>query len=170
MGADISVLDRAKFLELRLLIGFLGERTQHGWWPTGFYERSSRLFLEPVFSRTTRLAQYHGVLEAARRLHDEHLNVGSYHLFRLPEEIEQDLHGLMHSGVGDRLAEQATQCRETAMEALVRFAASGKAAGEGPHAVGAVGDLGSEQTMGAMAAAYGSAFARGIRAYPYLLP
>jgi len=34
-------------LQMRLLVGFLGER-----------------------------AQYHGVLEAARRLHDEHLNVG----------------------------------------------------------------------------------------------
>lgn len=64
-------------LELRLLVGFLGERAQYAWWPTAFYEPSSRLFLEPVFAKTARLAQYHGVLEAARRLHDEHLNVGT---------------------------------------------------------------------------------------------
>ena len=60
-------------LQLRLLIGFLGERAQFAWWPTAFYEPSSHLFLEPVFAKTSRLAQYHGVLEAARRLHDEHL-------------------------------------------------------------------------------------------------
>jgi len=36
-------------LQMRLLVGFLGERAQHAWWPTAFYESSSRLFLEPVF-------------------------------------------------------------------------------------------------------------------------
>ena len=45
-----------------------------------------------------RLAQYHGVSEAARRVHDEHLSVGSFHLFRLPEEMEQDLHALLQAG------------------------------------------------------------------------
>ena len=79
-------------LAMRCLVGYLGERAQFAWWPTAFYEPSSRLFLEPVFAKTSRLAQYHGVIEAARRLHDEHLSVGSYHLFRLPEEVEQDLH------------------------------------------------------------------------------
>jgi hypothetical protein len=84
-------------------VGFLGERAQFAWWPTAFYEPSSRnLFLEPVFSKTSRLAQYHGVLEAARRLHDEHLSVGSYHLFRLPEEVEQDLHAIVQSSAGRR--------------------------------------------------------------------
>ena len=82
-------------LQARLLVGYLGERAQYDWWPTEFYETSSRLFLEPVYSRTFNLAQYHGVLEAARLLHDEHLSVGSFHLFRLPEEIEQDLHNLV---------------------------------------------------------------------------
>ena len=53
-------------LQMRLLVGFLGERAQCAWWPTAFYEASSKLFLEPVFSKTSRLAQYHGVLEAAR--------------------------------------------------------------------------------------------------------
>src|SRR5690606_20401440 len=87
-------------LRLRFAVGFLGEQAQYAWWPTAFYGPSSRLFLEPVFSKTSRLAQYHGVLEAARRLHDDHLNVGSYHLFRLPEEIEQDLHAAVQSSLG----------------------------------------------------------------------
>ena len=45
-------------LQMRLLVGFLGERAQCAWWPTAFYEASSKLFLEPVFSKTSRLAQY----------------------------------------------------------------------------------------------------------------
>src|SRR5664280_937787 len=73
-------------LQIRLLVGFLGERAQFAWWPTAFYDPSSQLFLAPVFSKTSQLAQYHGVTEAARLLHDEHLNVGSYHLFRFPKK------------------------------------------------------------------------------------
>ena len=52
-------------LQMRLLVGFLGERAQCAWWPTAFYEVSSRLFLEPVFSNTSRLAHFHGVFDAA---------------------------------------------------------------------------------------------------------
>jgi hypothetical protein len=73
------------------------------------------------------LAQYHGVLEAAaRRLHDEHLSVGSYHLFRLPEEVEQDLHAMVQSRVGDELASKTPQSKEAAMDALKRLAADGQ--------------------------------------------
>src|ERR1039458_4053001 len=99
-------------LQMRLLIGFLGERAQFAWWPTAFYEPASRLFLEPVFSKSSQLAQYHGVLEAARRLHDEHLSVGSYHLFRMPEEVEQDLHGMVQISEGEDVVSQSTQSKE----------------------------------------------------------
>ena len=110
-----------KLLEIRLLVGFLGERAQFDWWPTAFHEPSSRLFLEPVFSKTVRLAQYHGILEAARRLHDEHLSVGSYHLFRLPEEVEEDLHAMLQSSVGEELASQVPQSKEGALEIIEAF-------------------------------------------------
>ncbi len=118
--------NRPTLLELRLLVGFLGERAQFGWWPTGFYDASSRLFLEPVFAKTSRLAQYHGVVEAARLLHDEHLSVGSYHLFRMPEEIEQDLHSLLLSGgKGPELAAVSAKLGGARMPHLARNAEPG---------------------------------------------
>lgn len=157
-------------LQMRLLVGFLGERAQCAWWPTAFYEASSRLFLEPVFSKTSRLAQYHGVLEAARRLHDEHLTVGSYHLFRLPEEVEQDLHATVQSSVGDKLASQAPQGKEAALDALKRLAATSVKSGVGPTAVGSAKDLDSTATLQAIAAAYLSAFTQNAKTYPYLVP
>src|SRR5690606_20632281 len=109
IGQEMNHSSMSSLLELRMLVGFLGERAQCAWWPTAFYEASSRLFLEPVFSKTSRLAQYHGVLEAARRLHDEHLSVGSYHLFRLPEAIDQDLHAMMQDGAVAELGSQVAQ-------------------------------------------------------------
>ncbi|NDD65185.1 MAG: BrxE family protein, partial [Acidobacteria bacterium] len=53
-------------LNLRLLVGFLGEQGQCQWWPTEFYTAASNSFLLPVFTRTPHLARYFGVIEAAR--------------------------------------------------------------------------------------------------------
>jgi hypothetical protein len=156
-------------LQMRLLVGFLGERAQCAWWPTAFHEASSRLFLEPVFSRTSRLAQYHGVLEAARRLHDEHLSVGSYHLFRLPEEIEQDLHATVQGSVGEELTGQAPQGKDAALDALRRLAAAGGTSSVGPTKVGSIRDLDSADTLKAIAAVYLSAFTQNAKTYPYLV-
>lgn len=156
-------------LRMRFLVGFLGERAQCAWWPTAFHESSSKLFLEPVFSKTTCLAQYHGVLEAARRLHDEHLNVGSYHLFRLPEEIEQDLHAIVQSSAGEELASQTPQSKEAALDALKRLASTSGTSSVGPTAVGSIKDIDSTDTLKSIAAAYLSAFTQNAKTYPYLV-
>ena len=156
-------------LQMRLIVGFLGERAQCAWWPTALYEASSRLFLEPVFSKTSRLAQYHGVLEAARRLHDEHLSVGSYHLFRLPEEIEQDLHAMVQGGGGEELASQVAQSKEAALDALKRLAVASGNSSVGPIAVGNIGEVDSADTLKAIATAYLSAFNQNAKTYPYLV-
>lgn len=156
-------------LEMRLLVGFLGERAQFAWWPTAFYDASSRIFLEPVFSKTAGLAQYHGVMEAARRLHDEHLSVGSYHLFRLPEEVEQDLHAVMQSGVGEELTNQPPQGKDAALDALKCLAATSVTSKMGPTAVGRIKDLASPDTLKAIAGSYFSAFSQNAKSYPYLV-
>jgi len=154
-------------LHMRLLVGFLGERAQFGWWPTAFYEASSRLFLEPVFAKTFRLTQYHGVVEAARRLHDEHLSVGSYHLFRLPEEVEQDLHALVQSSVGGELAGKVPQNKDTALDALKQLAPEGTRSSEGPIAVGSIKDIDASDALNAVAGTYLSAFSQHANTYPY---
>jgi hypothetical protein len=155
-------------LELREAIGFLGERSHYGWWPTAFYEASSRSFLEPVFTKTTMTAQYHGVVAAARRLHDEHLNVGSFHLFRLPEEIEQDLHNLLRNRVDDP-RHMKYQGKENALDFLNRVAGSAPKGSEGPVAIGDIKDVSSTRAISAIAGAYVWAFSRNTKTYPYLV-
>ncbi|SEA76073.1 BrxE family protein [Variovorax sp. YR216] len=158
-------------LQLRVVTGYLGERAQHGWWPTAFYESSSRLFLEPVFTKSARLAQYHGVVEAARRQHDEHLSVGSYHLFRLPEEIEQDLHALVRTPEGGEIASQLPTTKAAALEALTLLADTIDSDSEGPVAVGSVRDVtASGGALRKIAGIYASAFRRQLKSYPYLAP
>ncbi|SCX49945.1 BrxE family protein [Nitrosospira sp. Nsp1] len=156
-------------LHIRLLVGFLGERAQFAWWPTAFYESSSRFFLEPVFSKTSRLAQYHGIIEAARRLHDEHLNVGSYHLFRLPEEVEQDLHVMVQSSVGENFIIQVLKNNEIALDSLRRLAEMETPVRMGPFAIGNIKDIGSIDSVKTIASAYLAAFSGGTKTYPYLV-
>lgn len=159
----------ATIFQLRILVGFLGERTQFAWWSTAFFEPSSRLFLEPVFVKTSTLAQYHGVVEAARRLHDDHLNVGSYHLFRLPEELEQDIHVLVQAASGEDFYLEAVQSKEAALQSLKRLAQDGASKSQGPIAVGKIKDLMSGDALKTIAGAYWSAFTQNTKTYPYMV-
>jgi hypothetical protein len=156
-------------LEMRSLVGFLGERPQFAWWPTSFFGDYSLRSLEFVTPKTSLLAQYHGVVEAARKLHDEHLNVGSYHLFRLPEEVEQDLHAMMQSSVGTEIAKQRHQDKDAALAALKTLAGAIPSAAIGPTAVGNIDQLSAADTLKSIASIYVSAFTQNAQTYPYLV-
>ena len=159
----------SRVLQIRLLVGFLGERPQFAWWTTSFFGDYSLRSLEFVTPKTSLLAQYHGVVEAARKLHDEHLNVGSYHLFRLPEEVEQDLHAMMQSGVGTELAKQIPQDKDAALAALKTLAGAIPSAAVGPAAVGNIDQLSGGETLKSIAGTYVSAFSQNAQTYPYLV-
>lgn len=159
--------DLPSILRLRLLVGYLGEHTQLGWWASGFFTSSSRMFLEPVFPKTVALAQYAGVVESARRLHDEHLSLGSFHLFRLPEEPEQDLHALAGSGLGTKFVNEDLLNQDHAMAMLMTLSKGENAATEGPMFLGKYGSEDRNAILASMAGAYLSAFQGGFRTYPF---
>lgn len=154
-------------LNARLLVGFLGERAQFGWWPTAFYESSGRLFLKPIFSRTPHVAQYRGVVEAARRLHDEHLSVGTYHLFRLPEEIEQHLHVLVQTAGEEWSSAAIYRDKHTALAMLTDMTGAAKKGTVGPVSIGNVKDIDDHLTE--IASVYCSAFSSNAQSFPYLV-
>lgn len=166
---NMLVNKREQLLQLRLIVGFLGERSQFNWWPTAFFEASSQSFLEPVFSRTVHLARYHAVLEAAKQLHDNHLNMGCFHLFRLPEEVEQDLHILVKTGFGKEVAVHISDNQERALVLLSQISDKKAHVNEGPVAVGSILNLDSTETLNAIAAAYQSAFMKDTKTFPYLV-
>jgi hypothetical protein len=148
-------------------VGALGEREFHGWWPTSFFSKSAKMFLEPVFPRTSLLAQYHGMLEAARRTHDEHLSVGSFHVFRLPEEVEQDIHELVSSMSPDEIDDILAKDKEAGMAGLLNLADGQTEVAEGPSLCGDIEDILAGSTLSRVASVYHHAFENGERAYPY---
>ena len=157
-----------KIISLRYLVGFLGERQQCNWWSTSFYESSSIRFLEPVFARTAPLAQYQGAMEAARRFHDENLSVDSFHIFRLPEELEQDLHGVVQLQLVELFDPRWIISRESALDALSNISDGSSDGAVGPVMVGKIEELRSSAVLGKIGSIYHSALSANAHALPYL--
>jgi len=153
---------------LRLAVGLLGEQDQSAWWPSGFLGRHAQAFLGPVFGSKIRMAQYHGVTEAACRIHDEKIGVGRvFHLFRLPESIEQRLFDALQEG---SIPEEVTRCfdsTEAAESVLADLAKEPAVAKPGPVRLGGADMINSPEGLALLAATYRAAFHAGIKCYPY---
>lgn len=151
-------------ITIRLSVGYLGEKSNFNWWNSEFMSSASDSFISPIFNRTTQLAKYNGVKEAAALKHDEYIGVGLvYHLFRLPEMLEQQLH--------EKVLEEKKRfnftTNEEALAELEKLCDGINEKGEGPVYVGTIEELKVEKTMQKLAALYYSAFKSEFRVYPY---
>lgn len=155
-------------LELRVLVGFLGEKDQFGWWKSAFLAPVSDGFLRPVFPKTKELAKLTGVVAAAARLHDERIGRGRvFHIFRLPEEIEFRQHELMRAEGALNSIEDALGSSEAAMARLAEIAGASAEAKNGPVQLGDQSVLSSDAWISEAAAIYHSAFSKQTQAFPY---
>ena len=158
-----------KIIELRYLVGFLGERQQCDWWSTSFYEASSTRFLEPVFARTAPLAQYQGAVEAARRFHDENLSVDSFHIFRLPEEVEQDIHEIVQIKLVELFDPSWIVDRASALNAIAKLTDGSVELLVGPVLLGKIDELHSPAMLDKIGIIYHQALSTNVQVLPYLV-
>jgi hypothetical protein len=156
-----------QIVSLRFAVGFLGEAGQAGWWRSGFLGPNARPFLSPVFETSLVMAQYSGVTEAACRVHDEHIGVGqrTFHLFRLPEAVEQRLFDLLQRG-GD--AVPRVDSPESAEDVLNQMATGLMEVKPGPIRIGFVDMVESPIGPATLASYYRAAFKSGVKCFPYL--
>lgn len=148
---------------LRVLVGYLGERQQSNWWPSSFLDRTSEAFLAPVFGHAVANARVVGVTEAARRVHDDAIGVGrAFHLFRLPETLEQELHRTVVES-----KDAAVASAEAALEELKALSSGEAAANPGPIRVGPLDMLADARWVPAVASHYHAAFTAGVPSFPY---
>lgn len=159
-----------EIIKLRILVGFLGEKSQFSWWSSNFFSDLSSSFLEPIFPKTSELARIQGVTQAGRLLHDERIGVGRvFHLFRLPETMEQVLFEKSRDQSLPPSITEAIESRDSAMVELKRQATGGMSFREGPVQIGYVTDLVADDWLGAAAAYYHSAFSKDAQVFPYLV-
>lgn len=155
---------------LRLVVGYLGQHKQSGWWDCAFLDGTGLRFLQTTFPRTAGLAALRSTTEAACIVHDRALGrVGTYHLFRLPpvleDRLEQAVERMDWAESGKHI-----ESRDAAMDLLGRIADAVIKAPEGPVQVGVERRILTSTSSRELAAHYHSAFRDGIRCFPYFSP
>ena len=150
--------------KLRILVGFLGERDQFGWWQSSFLSSSSSSFLSPLFTRTQTLAQCNSVSQAASLMHDKYIGVGNvYHLFRLPEYYEQKIQQALHTLDSSNIISD----KQSVLLLLKGQGLHPSETNVGPFRVGNKKSLSDISSWGTVAGLYAFAFENSIVVYPY---
>lgn len=155
--------------ELRLLVGYLGEKDQFNWWSSGFLAPTSEAFLSPIFPRTMWLAKYHGVSEAACLVHDERIGVGkNFHLYRLPDSLERSSASVVNAVVASTGLQDNVVSVDVALTRLGELASPQSEAGEGPVSLGESSEDNFEMPLSRLARIYLDAFQAGMTAFPFV--
>lgn len=154
--------------ELRVLIGYLGEKDQANWWGCEFFSDTATSFLAPIFNRSLFLARYQGVTAAAAKVHDEAIGVGRiYHLFRMPIGLEQASADALNDTALVQTVQARLANRELALKRLAELAEKAESALPGPVSLGQMSqDLKAE--LQRAAGFYCAAFTSGIQTFPYV--
>lgn len=154
-------------IQLRLLVAFLGEKKQFGWWDTSFLDDTGRGFLRRTFPRTAAHAALRSASEAACSAHDAAIGrVGVFHLFRLPIEQEESLN-LHLAGVNAADLVSPLPSRVAALAALGTMVGKEIQPFSGPIHVGNEKQIGTLGAARHLAAAYHAAFNAGVQTIPY---
>ncbi len=159
-----------QLIQLRLIVGYLGQGKQSGWWDCNFLDATGLRFLETTFPRTARAAGLRSTTEAACTVHDKALGrVGNYHLFRLPPALEDRLEHDFDKIDWDEAFKQIAS-RDDAMSTMKQLADAVIKAPAGPVQVGVEHRILTTTAIRELAAHYYSAFQDGIHCYPYFAP
>lgn len=157
-----------KIAELRVLVGFLGEKGQANWWSSEFFSATATAFLAPIFNRSLFLAQYQGVTAAASKVHDEAIGVGrTFHLFRLPIGLEQASADALSDASFVQTLQGKLAVREIALARLAELGGAQEVVSPGPVSLGQMRDDITAELQRA-ACFYHLAFQTGIQTYPYV--
>ena len=158
--------DVAVVASVRVLVAYLGEQAPT-WWSSQFFSPNASAFLGPVFARTLFQAQCQGATAAAARLHDEHIGVGrAFHLFRLPEGVEQAIAANLVDSKFESAIRPFLASRAQALQHLAGLAENATAS-DGPVALGDVAED-FDHKIKVMAGLYHDAFSKGIKTFPFL--
>lgn len=158
-----------QLIKIRLLVAFLGEKKQFGWWDTSFLDATGRGFLDRCFPRTAVYAGLRSTSEAACRMHDAAIGkVGVFHLFRLSAEKEQAL-DLRVGKTSQQEITSSIASRDHAMTEMQKIAGKDGKAVAGPVQIGREDEMTAPGSLRKIAESYLSAFQAGVQTIPYFV-
>ncbi len=159
----------SQLLELRLLVGFLGEKKQFAWWQSDFFNKTAPSFLNPVFPRTRFLAQFQGASAAARQCHDESIGVGNvFHLFRLTGDLGQSFQECLRDPSIENEMSEVLSNQDAALDCLKAKYGESDNSNVGPVLIGDISGVISDKVMQSLAETYVAGFLKETHVFPYL--
>ena len=160
-------------LRLRAVVLALGESTAPAWWKTEFMNETGLRFLERIYPRTSFQAAVHAAGKAASDAHDRAVGrIGVYHLFRLPESLETELHRMPPDPADDfhPTLRNALGQPEELMKLLAPMCRGERAdAAPGAKKIGTHRDIMTAAGIRKTAAVYHTAFGRNEPGFPYFI-
>jgi len=157
---------------LRVLVSVLGEAAHAKWWRTEFLTAAGLRFLDRLYPRTSCAAAVRAASAAARDLHDSSIGRGEvYHLFRLPGQLETQIHLLATGGFFDQVLEDLRPSLDASDSLVAEMEGLANELPEtepGPQRIGSVRDLHGGALVGAWTGAYLHAFRKDYRVFPYV--
>lgn len=154
-----------QLIELRQTVFWLG--THHNWWTSDADLSLRREYLTYVFPKTQLLADYILLTEVARRVHDQALGPGNYHLFRLSVDLERAIHETFRQSA-EHLAIKDTTPGLLDQQLARHTGGQLTDPATGPVLLGGIQDIDDDTTRAVLAKQYKIAFATGQRVFPYL--
>jgi hypothetical protein len=151
-----------QFILLRLQIAYAGEASKPCWWPTACLTAGAALDFKALFADAAPAVAWQLSSQAACQAHDKWLSGMDYHLFRLPEGLEEAIY---HTGL--QLSSSQAQALMGQKEALLTSSEAAGTAATGPHRLGNSSDLIAGTALPVLRACYAAAFAAGYQAFPY---
>lgn len=164
--AQMDLMDIAK---LRFCVGYLGEKDQYAWWQSSFLSSTSSVFLTPMFGKTSIYSQYYGFRDAAARVHDTHIGIGNgvFHLFRLPENIERELHELLGRSENVKIIQEMIQNKTQIEQYFKSYPKNNYSNAVGPVRLGDVADIDKKMIWQMVVHHYLKAFDHKSKVFPY---
>ncbi len=151
-----------QFILLRLQVAYAGEAGRPSWWPTACLTAGAALDFKALFADAAPAVAWQLSSQAACQAHDKWLSGMDYHLFRLPEGLEEAIY---HTGL--QLSNSQAQALLAQKEALLAAPEVQSSPATGPHRLGSSADLLTGNALPALRACYAAAFAEGTQVFPY---
>ena len=153
-----------KYLSLRCLVAFLGEKNQFNWWSTTAMSKTGSKYHAMLFPRTSGLSALHQSLAGAREHHDRSVSLRkTYHLFRLPSELEESI----YQSAAREIPVSQEMTRHVALTELEATASQNDLPGDGPVRIGGLNQVRLSKSLELIAGCYLRSFRTGQTSIPF---
>lgn len=153
-----------EFLLLRLQVAYQGEQAPSPWWSTSCLSDDAELDFRALFGDAAPMVAWQISMQSACDEHDKRISGMDYHLFRLPEGLEEAIYHL-----GLRLPVNIAQAWLDRKSELASFGGSSPLSVNGPQQVGDSTSLLDGTALTTLRNIYAQAFETNTQAYPYFV-